>query len=238
MRVFDLVRATNEQDDSTNPGSPSTSIMQTKSYLLAFILLHRCDLAILTDFLALRQREVPPPRVHVDLSADRQECGGFVSRAGAFEQSLQVVEGHVLWARYAALEIAFAAKLELAGDLLQQADYHLRIASATIEEYPEQTKSMLKEIEQARKLLGDEGKLEYEVCTQERSAMVAAMATEFSATGKWYSCVNGHPFTVEGNSSSKLESGCPDCGDTVLLPPDAYDESINGLAEADIGDKD
>ena len=234
-RVFDLIHAKNLEDLSANPRTLHTNMLQTRSHLLASALLMRCDLAILTDYLALRDSGTSQQKLCVDLSFCRKECKDLVSWAGAREQPRQSVEGHIFLARYAALEIAFATNTETAENLRAEANYHLDYARATIECYPNQIKNMQKEVEQARKLVSEEKKLEYEVCTDDRKAMLAAMATEFSPNRKWHTCVKGHPFTVEGKADKILETGCPHCdGDIVVPEPNPY-EPTNELVDPDVG---
>ncbi|KAI9691183.1 MAG: hypothetical protein M1822_008803 [Bathelium mastoideum] len=231
IRLFELVRERNSSDDTAKAEVRDTSIVQTRGHLLAFSLLIRCDLAILTDFLALKRREVPQQKIHVDLSMDRKECQEFISLAGAREQPLHVVEGHVYMAWYAALEVAFTADSQKGSDLLDQADYHLSYAQATTEVYPDQTEGMQRVIEGVKKLLDDRKKLEYYVCATERQILLASLATEFSTTGKWYTCTRGHPFTIEGDASKLRESGCPQCSGKVIMQGRMHDDNVSQTAD-------
>lgn len=235
-RIFDLISAKNGKGGSADSGVLHTSVMQTRGHLLASALLIRCDLAILTDYLALRRHEIPQVRMHVDLSFDRKECEELIAWAGAREQPRQFVEGHIFLARFAALEAACATNPEIVENLREKANYHLDYAHTTAEFYPNQIKDMQKEVEQAKRLLSEEKKLEYEVCIEDRQAMLARMATEFSAKGRWYTCVKGHPFTVEGDISKLFESGCPHCDGEVIIPDSVRYESVDEGAGTDAGD--
>ena len=42
--------------------------------------------------------------------------------------------------------------------------------------------------------------------------VVAAMQGEFSGTGHWYRCENGHPFTVGECGMPMQTARCPSCG--------------------------
>lgn len=50
------------------------------------------------------------------------------------------------------------------------------------------------------------------VTTEERRAVLAAMAGELRGTGHWYCCENGHPFTVGECGMPVEETACPQCG--------------------------
>ncbi|KAF2239504.1 hypothetical protein EV356DRAFT_556821 [Viridothelium virens] len=216
-RLFRAVIQRDHQVDMANANSTSTGIMQTQGHVLAISLLIRCDLAIFTDFLALRLREVPQPRLRMDLSAARKDCQDLIDNAGARGQPLQAIEGHTFWARCAALEIACTGNSQSTKRLLEGADYHLRYAVATAEVYEDQTKGMLKEIHQARRLLDDGRKLEYEICAEERLTTTANIASGSSPLGKWFTCAIGHPFTIEGYGLDVAGMTCPQCGDAVIV---------------------
>lgn len=73
---------------------------------------------------------------------------------------------------------------------------------------------MMEEVEQVRHSL-DNGTFQTSVASEERRAVVAAMSKEFSVTGHWYNCENGHPFTI-GECGHPMEtSRCPICGATI-----------------------
>ena len=53
------------------------------------------------------------------------------------------------------------------------------------------------------------------VSSEERQAVVQAMATEMRGTGHWYHCENGHPFTI-GECGMPMEvARCPECAAPV-----------------------
>lgn len=53
------------------------------------------------------------------------------------------------------------------------------------------------------------------VTTEELRAVYAAMAREFSGTGHWYTCEQGHPFTVGECGMPMQQARCPECGSPV-----------------------
>ena len=53
------------------------------------------------------------------------------------------------------------------------------------------------------------------VTHEEMMAVVSAMASEFSGTGHWYRCANGHPFTIGECGGAMATSTCPQCDAAV-----------------------
>jgi len=54
---------------------------------------------------------------------------------------------------------------------------------------------MLREVSDVERMLKDTA-FYISVDNEEKRQVYAAMAREFTGTGYWYTCVNGHPFTV------------------------------------------
>lgn len=53
------------------------------------------------------------------------------------------------------------------------------------------------------------------VTAAEMQAVYKAMAAEFGGTGHWYTCANGHPFTVGECGMPMQLARCPECGAAV-----------------------
>lgn len=62
-------------------------------------------------------------------------------------------------------------------------------------QYPGQTTGVEEELDAVEAMLND-GTFYNMVTSEEMRAVYAAMRQEFSGTGHWYNCENGHPFTV------------------------------------------
>jgi len=66
-------------------------------------------------------------------------------------------------------------------------------------------------VDGARKLL--QGETFYApVTAEEKAAVYLAMAAQFSSTGRWYTCENGHPFTIGDCGAPNQLATCPECG--------------------------
>jgi hypothetical protein len=85
------------------------------------------------------------------------------------------------------------------------ANAHLDSARELCETHSGQTSSVVDEVPEVRRLLGEGG------FQSQMRMVVAAMSKEFSGTGHWYRCANGHPFTI-GECGMPMEATrCPQC---------------------------
>ncbi|KAL7271872.1 hypothetical protein RUND412_005345 [Rhizina undulata] len=82
------------------------------------------------------------------------------------------------------------------------------------EEFPGTVGPLKKQVDKARVLLNG-GKFYAVVTPEERMAVIAAMRAEFSGSGHWYRCRNGHPFTIGNCGGAVTQSTCPECGAPV-----------------------
>ena len=87
----------------------------------------------------------------------------------------------------------------------REAEKHLDSAEELCTAFPGQTISVAAEIEDVRRLLREAG---YQ---SQMRMVVAAMQGEFSGTGHWYRCENGHPFTVGECGMPMQTTRCPQC---------------------------
>jgi hypothetical protein len=204
------------------------SLLQTKASLLALALILRCDLTIMSDVIATRDRTPAVPdkseEIEVDFFPNRRDCETLIEDAQKSSYKIQEVEGHLFWAQFAALErkvapsdnggISMDGQHKSMGRLKDEAIKHLDLAEALCNSNASQTSSVVHEIEPIRKMLRDS--VFYQpVSSDEMRAVVAAMANEFRVDGHWYRCVNGHPFTVGECGGPMQTSRCPQCGEAV-----------------------
>ncbi len=261
-RVWDMVQDARRRDErETAAAAPATaatsypsasgssggselnhfhSVLNTRFRMLATLLLIRCDIAVVSDFYALRRRGRAQSAPHdwvtaallADFADNRQACERIVDEARQRQQPMQEVEARIFFARWAALERATASaaaaaaaaapsplsaaaapNLAQSAGLLDAAREHLRVAEAVCKRSPAQTPGMLAEVEAAAALLRRDGDVFYApVDNAERRQVYAAMAREFSGTGHWYTCANGHPFTVGECGMPMQAAACPQCG--------------------------
>jgi hypothetical protein len=212
------------------------SVLNTRFRMLATLLLIRCDVAVVSDFYALQRRgraksvqhDWVTAELHADFADNRQACERVVDEARQRQQPMQEVEARIFFARWAALERAAASSLSSSSSptaatatndlaqsvrLLDAAKEHLRAAEEVCKRWRAQTPGMLAEVEAASAMLRRDGDVFYTaVDNDEKRQVYAAMAREFLGTGHWYTCANGHPFTV-GECGMPMETAaCPQCG--------------------------
>ncbi|CAG8640251.1 1615_t:CDS:10 [Funneliformis mosseae] len=71
------------------------------------------------------------------------------------------------------------------------------------------------------KLLNDVNELQEkaenygQLTREEKVSIYRAMSSEFSGSGHWYECPNGHPYTIGECGGAMQASRCPDCGAAV-----------------------
>lgn len=231
QKVWEIVQNARRRHGTTKEFGFDRSVLQTRGFILASALMLRCDLAIMSDFLAVWQskRTSASPiagSFQLDLSQSRQDCLALIDLAAI--QPIAQVEGHIFFAQYAILERS-TVNVELATSLKDEADTHLKIARTLCAEHPSQTRGMLEEIEGVEKMLRHSTFFSM-VTSEERRAVLTAMATEFRGTGHWYFCENRHPFTV-GECGMPMEMArCPQCNAQV---GGRDHEAVEGVRRAD-----
>jgi hypothetical protein len=185
--------------------------LQTRGALLAMSLFLRCEVVGITDFIAIyhAQHREQGGLLDVDFSSNRDLCVKLlIDRADISQDILQQAEGHIFWAQFAALECEVMGTCGTGAsyhDLRALANAHLDSARELCDNYPNQTSSVVDEVREVRRLL-DEGGYQSQM-----RMVVAAMANEFTGTGHWYICENGHPFNVGECGMPMQTARCPQC---------------------------
>ena len=190
------------------------SLLQTRGTLLATALAIRCEIMAVSDFISVfhAQENQQGRSLSVDFSQDRDLCEFLINFAASDSHILQQTEGHIFWARFAGLECEVMESRngsEIVKTALEatkrDAEKHLDTAEELCTAFPAQTISVAAEIDDVRHLLHEAG---YQ---SQMRMVVAAMAGEFSGTGHWYRCENGHPFTVGECGMPMQTARCPQC---------------------------
>lgn len=214
QRVRDMVVNAQRRKMTTGDFKFDSSVLQTKGILQATALSFRLDIALFSDFLTLLQ-EVRTSETNplVDLQILRKECSAFIDEAERHKRPVQQVEGHVFLAQLYALELPYSAP-ETAETHLEHALNALGKARDICSTWPGQTAGLKPEVESAEKMLHG-GTFYTEITSEERMAVINAMAKEFQGTGHWYYCRNGHPFTIGECGGAIQLASCPECGAPV-----------------------
>ena len=219
-RIYDLVQDARLRRGILIDFDYTPEILQTRNRFLATALLLRCDYLILFEFFNIcksgraAQALGSAPALDVDFTNNRLICYTLLAECVEKQQWASVVEGQLFWARFTALECGVTKKSERTAALLKDARDHLKNARWMCQEYPGQTKGLLDEVDAVERML-NEGTFYAPVTNEEKAAVYAAMASEFSGTGHWYYCENNHPFTVGECGMPMQTSVCPQCGAAV-----------------------
>ncbi|KAK3615899.1 hypothetical protein LTR56_026313 [Elasticomyces elasticus] len=201
----------------------ASSELQLRERLQAISLLIRCDLIVYSDVVAVHKGHGAGHAgggVSVEISAQRRQCDQLIIDAQNSLSVRQEAEGQLFWAKFAAMECgSFDSMLDgvsAVGYLRNQTInaeallVRLRNAETVCKRFDgrdrDPTEGLMDEILDARHTL-KEG-----LSTSEMRMVVTVMANEFSGTGYWYRCANGHPFTVGECGMPMQLACCPACG--------------------------
>lgn len=214
------------------------SVIQLRGYLLATELLIKCHIAILLDFVKLREEaDTNATEISIEFHESVNLCRELISLAEETDRPQFQAAGHVYYARFCGLELSLR-DFQLVRDRSSSDEATLAVnvefQSAeretyvtTGQEHLDKARSLMEnggswpmkqiletEIEAIRAML--KGGLFYQpVSTAELRAVYAAMASEFRGTGHWYTCERGHPFAVGECGLPMQQARCPECGSPV-----------------------
>lgn len=223
QRVADLVRHAKKHHGSEGQFVFDQSDIQLKGHILTLSLGLRCDVQLLGDLFELSSAPLGAQiECQFDLKALRESALQLVKLANEATRPTEEVEGHLFHAQACVLERACLSDFsdKLTSDLLEKSESlrndgstHVAEAHAILIKFPS-TERLRPEIEDVEKMLR-ESTFYTNVSTAEKKAVYDAMASDFRGTGHWYTCVNGHPFTIGECGMPMQEARCPDCGQPV-----------------------
>ncbi|OMP88721.1 NFX1-type zinc finger-containing protein 1 [Diplodia seriata] len=211
-------------DDIASAFALSPEVLQTRAHLLASALLLRCDLALIADLVAIWRNKLPAKlrggNCTLHFSSIRNRCLALLQDADAAHSPAQKVEALLFHAQsnaiqrlpFAAAAATPAATTMQSQQLREEALAHIATARAICTLHPSSTSGLDDEADTLEKMLRQESTFFAVVTSEERRAVLAAMAAEFRGTGHWYYCANGHPFTVGECGMPMQLAVCPQCG--------------------------
>lgn len=212
-RVYDFCQDARRRRDGSSSFDFDQDVLQTKAHLMGTALLIRCELAILSDVVSVWRDKLPShlrAECILSLSSNRERCLGLSQEAAQAKSPLQSVEALLFYAQYNAIERPFVSA-DMQEQLREEALDHVDTARKLCAANPGSTNGMVDEVDAVEKMLRASTFFSV-VTSEERRAVLAAMATEFLGTGHWYYCENGHPFTVGECGMPMQQTRCPDCG--------------------------
>lgn len=242
-RVFEFVRHAKRQNRTENSFDYEGHIIQLRGYLLALSLLLKCNITLLSDFMSLwKASGIKRTILSVDLATSFAQCEKLIKLATDTSRPHLQAEGHIYFAQLCGFSLPFCSSGDSPEASMPGAFPEATAATVTITD-PERGSNheSLKEkglghLERARNLLENavwdsrslmEAEIEAAdivlnggvfyrpVTTDEMRAVYAAMAREFHGTGHWYTCEQGHPFTVGECGMPMEQARCPECGSAV-----------------------
>lgn len=218
-RVRNLVEHVRKLKHAIGSFDFDESVVQTKGFFLAAALLIRLDIGLLGDFLSRYERSktqdgMTKCTLQVDLKQIREECKALIDHAARVKRVAHEVEGHIFLAQLYGLERSYISEPAQTEKFAERGGKAITAARDLCRLYPGQTNGLRDEIDGAEHMLN--GATFYSaVSSEERMAVISAMAREFRGTGHWYYCENGHPFTIGECGGAVQMSRCPECGAAV-----------------------
>lgn len=222
QRVADFVEYAIRQRRAQGEFAFDESLIQVKGYLQTSALSLRCDTIIFTDFVEVHKTlATARAEISLDFTKHFEDCEALIKLATTTKYPREEVEGHIYFAKFCAFARRFNSAKQpestettpATDGLTTKGDEHLALARKLLDQYPS-TKHLESEIE-ATSLMLRGGTFYQNVSAEEMRAVYAAMSKEFLGTGHWYTCENGHPFTV-GECGMPMElAQCPECGAAV-----------------------
>ncbi|WDK18721.1 hypothetical protein CGRA01v4_10007 [Colletotrichum graminicola] len=226
QRVAHLVWHANKRR-KTSDFSFDESAIQMGGVLQAMSLLLRCDLLLISDYLGLcraAEGNVAAKAAKIDVAPHIRDCERLIHAAYTRNFHRLELEGHILLVKFCSLahpDDTIPTKTTVGPDVEAPArdkvrdlgERHLQLARELVRQKPS-TAPLEPELEAAGRMLHG-GVFYNEVSADELREVYAAMSKEFRGTGHWYTCLNGHPFTIGECGMPMERAHCPECGAPV-----------------------
>jgi hypothetical protein len=217
QRVADFVLFASRQNKIRGEFRFDDSVNQIKGSLLADTLLLKCDLAILFDFRGLAKDKVLDlSELRLDLSGHWSDSIRLIELSHKYVYSREEVQGHIFAVQLCVLCSSFdnittmwVVNKQSTENLKEEALDHIQKARALMKKYPS-TAIFEDEIDRLEIMVSDG--VYRPVTAEEMRAVYKAMSRELRGTGHWYTCENGHPFTIGECGMAMQQSVCYDCG--------------------------
>ncbi|KAK1712410.1 hypothetical protein BDP67DRAFT_437551 [Colletotrichum lupini] len=248
QRVAHLVWHVNKRRQ-TSDYSFDESAIQMGGVLDAMTLSLRCDLLLVSDYISLCRNMTDndsggAESASIDPMPYIKDCKQLIETARMRNYSRLEVEGHICLAMFCyfappddakpttdAPEAPKAENSPTKESMIKLGEDHLLEAEKIIKANPSAA-TMASEVETARRMLHD-GVFYSEVSNDEMRAVYAAMSKEFLGTGHWYTCRNGHPFTIGECGMAMQQTVCPECNAPVGGRNHSSAEGVRHAVEID-----
>ncbi|KAF2117095.1 putative NF-X1 finger and helicase domain protein [Lophiotrema nucula] len=216
-RLWQLVEVARRRSGRRDPVDLQSPVSLVAFHIMALGLLLRCDVGLLASVLnELGKLKTGPIGLHikVDLAENLKDCNNFINEALNVKDYERAVEGHTFYVRYAAIQLSYLADPAQSQALRAHAETHIKDADSLCNTHKGKLLSLVSDIKDAERALRG-GTFVTVVTSEERRSVLAAMAKEFRGTGHWYTCANGHPFTIGECGMPMQLARCPQCGAAI-----------------------
>jgi hypothetical protein len=219
----------------------SSEELQLREHLQACNLLIRSYLVLFGDVISVHSKTpigTPRGTLRANFSATRVLCDELIAEAVKSKSICQEIEAQIHWAKFAAMECGIQDATNEAAEpgtlravdvLKDSAKKRLDHVENICAQRTKDSKKHLNRMQRERVNLSDDipedpmksfadeaaevrRMLRESLSSSEMGMVVQAMAKEFSGTGHWYRCANGHPFTVGECGMPMQLARCPECG--------------------------
>ncbi|KAI1454602.1 hypothetical protein F4805DRAFT_460544 [Annulohypoxylon moriforme] len=225
-RVFDLVEQARRIEGVTGQSELSSSQVQTGGELLAQVILFRCYLLVLSDFVELRTNASKQcTTMHFGLEKPLEDCELLINLARTSGYAIQEAEGHLFFVRIVALVKLLATSEEsvdleavgLSEVIVTKAKGHYAKAEAIV--YGHSSAVYLRqELDSVGKML-DSGIFYRGMSVQAQRGVYEETTKKFTGIGGWHTCPRGHPFVLTDNKWLVKNSRCPECDVCLEILP-------------------
>ncbi|ORY02657.1 hypothetical protein BCR34DRAFT_521231 [Clohesyomyces aquaticus] len=216
-RLWHLVEHARRKAGRSGAVQAHSSVAHMAFHLMALALVIRCDLMFLADVLNQLKKLPKGPLgmdIRIDLTKCRNECLELIKGAGDSKDYERVVEGHIFYARYCAIERSFVPTPAASTALTHDGTAHTNAAHYLCETFGGKLESLVSEVKYVERSLSS-GTFIQPVTSEERRSILTAMANELRGTGHWYTCENGHPFSIGECGMPMEEARCPQCNSQI-----------------------
>ncbi|ETS75417.1 hypothetical protein PFICI_12361 [Pestalotiopsis fici W106-1] len=247
-RFDNLISNGKSQERSAKFGQ-ADCCLRLQSMLSAVVLLIRCNVVLLADFLSFRrQTKGQKPTVSINLDEFRFLCQFVVSTARQSCYPRHEVEAHVLIAKMITIAREVSGALKHANGLEDTAvaERHLQEARDLVLKH-ESLSYLLEDVEAVQGELSS-SKFGHIVSSSTKRARWKQSGQEFQKTGYWHVCANGHPFSLEREAACTtfcFECDAPagehiidrqdnhkeDCAESFDIDSEADDDLLVRLAQ-------
>ncbi|CAG9977265.1 unnamed protein product [Clonostachys byssicola] len=211
-RVATYVQSANRRNKETREFQYDDSVIQNKGMLLAESLLLKTEITAIADFIGLcKSGKARPPKIQVDFASYFKACDQLIGLATSFKYPKEQLQGHIFYAWICEFARWFSAngdKKDLEVGYKEKGMDHIRLARDILESHPS-TAPLLQEVESAEFAL--KGHEYRQVTTDELREVYIALSGDLRGTGHWYTCENGHPFTIGECGMPMEQARCPEC---------------------------